>query len=860
MPEVRIDVLNSDKTPVGTLDVSDHATFPLALSWQLGDLRDITKRSGTFSKSFSLPATKNNNKVLQYIYKAQIDASSIVYGKDVVLSVDGLPVMEGKLKVKSVGQAENPESYELELVGENLDWVYQLKQHSIQELSYGNLAYNNGSGKSVPATTGSHTLRADFIECSWTGFPDSFDYVYGLKNYGAWSEFDSSGNAIVNIDEMRPDVSIAHIVRSSLANTGYSLQSDFFDSDLGKNLVLAFTGNGFTVPEALDQSLNFQASASAVYQQIHIPKQTNTQEIFEVDQKSFGDNFDIATYQFTMPVTYRANFKASVQVDINNWYENIKNIRIFIGRKDGNVWLQEGITHVDTSSNSNNQPIEVETGYKEFQQGTTLALGIHFETEKHYISSHRPSFQVHDIQFTNEIEATIQQNTTYDVASVLPDIKQLEVLSGLINLFNLFFKTDTQQKIVYCEPRKDFYFDTEQAVNWSEKLDTGTEIKTQYLDNYNRTLSFQFKSDSKDGYAKQWTSDNEVYPGSLEHELPARFKEGTQKLGNKLFAYTFCLHDLHLHDNTLPNGTRFLGPTIPRLWSKNEDSPAAAYDFTPRILRYEGFVTESSGSDFSVWQWNPDGTIHGLFNYPRLTMNEIAYGSASGLVNTYYAEDIALMEDGRIINASFYLSPTDILKLDLRRPVYVDHPSLLGYYYINKVHDYQPLKAEPTKVELIPAEPHTIADIDTDNQVDYSGSSKMEPGLGKGTGKNAALTTSGIYSNNSTPSTVLNNGTGNTATWGTASVAIGQGLHVTGNNQTILGTYNQVDATDVFQVGAGTSAIDRYRGLTYTGDGNFLVQGGYLYTSQGQEILFTSQRNAQGQPTRFDKLHLRGNQ
>lgn len=51
---------------VGELDITDHSDFPLAITLQTSDIKDITSTSGDYSKTFKIPATKNNNKLLRH--------------------------------------------------------------------------------------------------------------------------------------------------------------------------------------------------------------------------------------------------------------------------------------------------------------------------------------------------------------------------------------------------------------------------------------------------------------------------------------------------------------------------------------------------------------------------------------------------------------------------------------------------------------------------------------------------------------------------------------------------------------------------------------------------------------------------
>ena len=62
-----------EKSVVGELDVTDHSDFPLAMTFQISDIKDLTSTSGDYSKTFKIPATKNNNKLLKHSYIPNID-------------------------------------------------------------------------------------------------------------------------------------------------------------------------------------------------------------------------------------------------------------------------------------------------------------------------------------------------------------------------------------------------------------------------------------------------------------------------------------------------------------------------------------------------------------------------------------------------------------------------------------------------------------------------------------------------------------------------------------------------------------------------------------------------------------------
>jgi hypothetical protein len=61
----------------GYLDVKDGTAFPLNFS--IGDIRDISKRTGSFSKTITLVGNSNNNNLLNHYYDINIQAGYIQY-------------------------------------------------------------------------------------------------------------------------------------------------------------------------------------------------------------------------------------------------------------------------------------------------------------------------------------------------------------------------------------------------------------------------------------------------------------------------------------------------------------------------------------------------------------------------------------------------------------------------------------------------------------------------------------------------------------------------------------------------------------------------------------------------------------
>ena len=107
MPRIEIEIRDyyasgADRT-VGVLDIKDSDDYPLSLNYLIADIKNLAVRSGTYSKTFNVPATKNNNQILHDIWNPNTyvdDVSSysaagrrMLSRKACIVKVDSEPVL-----------------------------------------------------------------------------------------------------------------------------------------------------------------------------------------------------------------------------------------------------------------------------------------------------------------------------------------------------------------------------------------------------------------------------------------------------------------------------------------------------------------------------------------------------------------------------------------------------------------------------------------------------------------------------------------------------------------------------------------------------------------------------------------------
>ena len=174
-------VIDWDNSIVGELDITDHSDFPLAVTFQISDFKDITSTSGDYSKTFKIPATKNNNQIFKNLYIANIDVDNKVTSKKQCrILVNNLYSRVGLIQVNSVsGYGETPSHYDCVFFGNNLTWATGIEEVYMSDIEWG------AEGEGL-------TYNKDSIMSTWQ-YEDSDNssnspIVYPITSYGVYNE------------------------------------------------------------------------------------------------------------------------------------------------------------------------------------------------------------------------------------------------------------------------------------------------------------------------------------------------------------------------------------------------------------------------------------------------------------------------------------------------------------------------------------------------------------------------------------------------------------------------------------------------------------------------------------------------
>ena len=230
MAEIRVELRDFTDNILGNLDITSSDDFPLSLNYQNFDIRDFNSRSGSFSKTFKVPATRNNNKLFNHIYKdGNIDSKNVLKDLPSTIYADHLPIMNGKLRVSQIYKNTDVLEYECLFLGDNMDWADKIKNADLDELRFSSTAYSS---------YGSISSSSWVFENPRTTYPSYVKnhdkLVYPLLTIG---EGDNTTDSTLDSDFI-PAVFVKNVWDKIFQAQGYTVSSTFCDSNFFKNLIM----------------------------------------------------------------------------------------------------------------------------------------------------------------------------------------------------------------------------------------------------------------------------------------------------------------------------------------------------------------------------------------------------------------------------------------------------------------------------------------------------------------------------------------------------------------------------------------------------------------------------------------------
>jgi hypothetical protein len=199
------------------------------------NVKDIDKVFTSFSQSFSVPASKSNNKLFKHYYNFDIiDGFDARKKVDAIIELNNVPFKTGKIKLEGVDLKNNKaHTYRITFFGDIVELKDKLGEKKLSDLnfsSYQPLNYDPATVEAKLTTEESSTnhIIAPLITHSQRLYYE--DGVHGLDTGNLWYESGAgtSHHHGVKWNELKYAIRVNKIIEAIETDFDLSFSSDFF--------------------------------------------------------------------------------------------------------------------------------------------------------------------------------------------------------------------------------------------------------------------------------------------------------------------------------------------------------------------------------------------------------------------------------------------------------------------------------------------------------------------------------------------------------------------------------------------------------------------------------------------------------
>jgi hypothetical protein len=707
----------------GVLDVRQDVQFPLNFS--VGDIRDISKRSGTFSKTIVLAGTDNNNQLLNHYYDVNISAGTFditkltkcqVVQNNVVILDNALLQLVNVNKQQLTDAHEQVVNYEVLIKDTKAELFTTMNSKELNDLDFSDLDHFQTSAGIV--STFNNTIA------------DGYKYVlpYMTTNTNNY-----------HIRKMKPAIYAKTYFDRIFSNAGYTYQWDDIVQARFDKLLIPYNGdenvidwNDFKVKanNSFETTQTQLSNGSFISFNTLINGWTEIQD----DQNIFNpltgvytaptntDPLASQSYEFNITITYEVKFNNTGANPVrpyklvNGAYQPVNKVftPILQARNNGvntgqanltpiniNTDIASGLSIFGTYSNAVTMS---PSSYVTTGDLLTMRTGISASSWQlgfdYWRDSSGTAAQVDVNIDIVSIQVEIVPNSNTAVISgflnmneyVPQKIKQADFVKSIFQMYNLFADVDPEQPNNIILRHRDEYYDNGAQKDWTYKLAKDREQNLEFLpDVTNKRLILTYKQDEDEPNQLYYQSTDEIY-GQQEYIFDSEY---VRDVDTKEIIFS-----------PTPITKTSFGAIVPMI-----DGQAPKTNI--RIL-YDG-----GEQPCGLWNLVANGTT-GTFNigtYPAIThfddantpTFDINFGTCdfyyynpatltnNTLFNMYWRRTINQINVGKMLTAFFKLDERDIHSLKLNDKIRIDN----SWWNINKVIDYNAGLNQLTKVELI---------------------------------------------------------------------------------------------------------------------------------------------------------------
>lgn len=558
----------------------------VSITESIKNAKDISKVFTTFSKQFTVPASKANNKIFKHYYNYHItNGFDARVKKDATIEINNLPFRNGKIKLDGVDMRNNaPYAYRVTFYGSVVELKDLLGEDKLPSLTVGvnsldiDMPYDSDSiktnltnltsvdknstsiaGVSLPLITHSQRLYFDSSRSS----QQSGNLHYGSVNQGV--KFDELKYA-VRLDKILEAIESKYTTGNGYASNISFASGSFFDAaqatDITKLYMWCHRKKGkVDISQSTPVQVTFNPGGGGIPGTYGSTMQSSRLTIVVATGQSL--NFTVTTnsdFAYTIDIYKNGTIHKTVEQAIGNQIIGVTfsqndyfDVYVSVYEKNADFSsLKWDFVWVPTSG-----PADTET-YTSTLSNSSVTVGYEF-----------------------------------NIAENLPDMTIIEFLSNIFKMFNLVAYVDDNNDI-YVEPLDDFYSTTERDL--SKYIDVETSQVNVALPY--KEIFFKY-ADTKTILAEQHLQEiSQVEWGGVEYT-------DTVNLSGEIYKMEPAFHHAK-YEKLLDFGTSLAdtGVQVGYFVTDNEEAylgkPLILYIDNTQANRSIGFLSRNSRSEITT--------------------------------------------------------------------------------------------------------------------------------------------------------------------------------------------------------------------------------------------------------------------
>lgn len=641
----------------------------IVLTFSVNNLFSIESRTGTYSNTFMLPATNNNNRVFEHFNNLLSTTEKGFKVLSCQIFVDGILQIDGFAQIMNGNEIE----YEVKVFGGNVNWFEVIQEKNIGEF----MTRCEDAFRWTEAEVLSNRMNI------WT---DKF--LYPNIDYGNLFYLDSIPPFDVDWFELYPAVYCKYLFKRIFEDSGYVIDSEWFNNDtLFEKQIIPFSArwrrdrlnydlrNYFKAQLQNDEYYSILGNTPpSVPKKFLIP--ITNYNCFDFSNTEYWTDPNGQTYYNCHPYEYyqildNATITFKYDISVDHWQTEIYQLSLMYYDFDGNAQehLIYDINLADPLGIYNFQgevTLEVGRGVVSFIGGDLYANQIIKANSYIEIKSYIP----------NESDSGVYEIDTFynwgTLGGTMPEISATDFILTISNQYGLVFEQDQTNNRIKIFQFGNVVNNIPQSIDWSDKIDL--EDKP--------TISTLFEDYTKNNFLNYAPDDNDTYLIRAGDFANGNIIVDFGKPNTETIIFESAFSPV-IRLETFANGVAGAGvlelayiPIFEGL-SFNEVNGRMAYvDFDSTSLITIAGITEPV--------------------QPNVYFEQLTF---SNLITEYYPLYKFILNNSKAVDCLLRINNLDIANLDFSKPIWIDHFN--AYFYINEIAQYKVTSKDSTQVTLI---------------------------------------------------------------------------------------------------------------------------------------------------------------